>query len=215
MAGLGRLRNADDFAGTALEDQEVANADEVGGDGDGSAWVAAATRFDKAHVLLHPLADAGSASDSIIDNDFVAVMLVIALTDGARDAVGSTANPAADAQVGPVDVMMVAVVVPVIHFASRLNIDVDVCVAIDVYVGVDLAALFFDVEVWVDTAAVLTLGDVELILKGPVNTVVWSSTVDIDVDVGGAIDVDVCGATDWVTETSPQLDSCRVAKEFG
>jgi hypothetical protein len=198
LAGLGRLGDADDFAWTALEDQEVTDADEVGGDGDRSAWVAAAARFDKADVLLHPFAHTGMASDSVVDNDFVAVVFVKALTDGARDAVGGTTDPTTNAEVGQ---QVAAVVVPVVHFASRLDVDVDVCGAVDVHVGVDLTALVFNVEVWVDTAAVLTLSDVELVLKGPVDNVVWSSAVDIDVDVGGAIDVDVCGATDGITET--------------
>jgi hypothetical protein len=182
LAGLGRLGDADDFAWTALEDQEVTDADEVGGDGDRSAWVAAAARFDKADVLLHPFAHTGMASDSVVDNDFVAVVFVKALTDGARDAVGGTTDPTTNAEVGQ---QVAAVVVPVVHFASRL----------------DLTALVFNVEVWVDTAAVLTLSDVELVLKGPVDNVVLSSAVDIDVDVGGAIDVNVCGATDRITET--------------
>lgn len=35
LAGLGGHGDADDLAGTALQDQDVANADEVAGDGDG------------------------------------------------------------------------------------------------------------------------------------------------------------------------------------
>lgn len=35
LAGLGRHGDADDLAGTALQDQDVPNADEVAGDGDG------------------------------------------------------------------------------------------------------------------------------------------------------------------------------------
>ena len=98
-------------------------------------------------------------------------------------------------------------VVPVVHSSSVFDVDVDVCGAVDVHIGVNLATLEVNVEVWVDAAAVLALSDVELTLEGPIEDPVLSSTVyiDVDVDVGSAFDVDVGGAIDGITDTGYKI----------
>lgn len=99
LAGLGGDRDADHLARAALKDQDVANADEVAGDGDGLASGAAVAGLDDADVLT------GSS-------DLTGVgLLMLGVGEGVQDTVGSALNAAAEG-------VVLAFVVVVTHFAS-------------------------------------------------------------------------------------------------
>jgi hypothetical protein len=99
LAGLGGDRDADHLARAALKDQDVADADEVAGDGDGLASGAAVAGLDDADVLT------GSS-------DLTGVgLLMLGVGEGVQDTVGSALNAAAEG-------VVLAFVVVVTHFAS-------------------------------------------------------------------------------------------------
>lgn len=99
LAGLGGDRDADHLARAALKDQDVADADEVAGDGDGLASGAAVAGLDDADVLT------GSS-------DLAGVgLLMLGVGEGVQDTVGSALNAAAEG-------VVLAFVVVVTHFAS-------------------------------------------------------------------------------------------------
>jgi len=105
LAGLGGHGDPDDLAGTALEDQDVANADEVAGDGDGLAGNAASAGLDNADLLTDAVREAGGAA-LVADDDLLAVVVV----EWMHDAVGGTLNTTAEG-------VVLAVVVVVAHLA--------------------------------------------------------------------------------------------------
>lgn len=105
LAGLGRHGDPDDLAGTALQDQDVANADEVAGDRDGLAGDTAAAGLDDADVLADAVAEAGRAA-LVGDDDLLAVVVV----EGVHDAVGGALNATAEG-------VVLAFVVVVAHLA--------------------------------------------------------------------------------------------------
>ena len=105
LAGLGRHGDPDDLAGTALQDQDVANADEVAGDGDGLAGGTAAAGLDDADVLTDAVAEAGRAA-LVSGDDLLAVVVV----EGVHDAVGGALNTTAEG-------VVLALVVVVAHLA--------------------------------------------------------------------------------------------------
>lgn len=99
LAGLGGDRDADDLARAALKDQDVADADEVAGDGDGLASGAAVAGLDDADILTW-------------SSDLTGVrLLMVGVGEGVHDTVGSALNAAAEG-------VVLAFVVVVTHFAS-------------------------------------------------------------------------------------------------
>jgi hypothetical protein len=99
LASLGGDRDTDHLARAALKDQDVADADEVAGDGDGLASGAAVAGLNDADVLT------GSS-------DLTGVgLLMLGVGEGVQDTVGSALNAAAEG-------VVLAFVVVVTHFAS-------------------------------------------------------------------------------------------------
>lgn len=114
LAGLGGDGDPDDLAGTALQDQDVANADEVAGDRDGvCGGGAGATGFDDTDILTDTVTEASWTT--LVSNNFL-VMVVAVVMEGMHDAVGSTPNTAAEG-------VVVTLVVVVSHLASGVVID--------------------------------------------------------------------------------------------
>ena len=114
LAGLGGDGDPDDLAGTALQDQNVANADEVAGDRDGvCGGGAGATGFDDTDILTDTVTEASWTT--LVSNNFL-VMVVAVVMEGMHDAVGSTPNTAAEG-------VVVTLVVVVSHLASGVVID--------------------------------------------------------------------------------------------
>ena len=114
LTGLGGDGDPDDLAGTALQDQNVANADEVAGDRDGvCGGGAGATGFDDTDILTDTVTEASWTT--LVSNNFL-VMVVAVVMEGMHDAVGSTPNTAAEG-------VVVTLVVVVSHLASGVVID--------------------------------------------------------------------------------------------
>lgn len=183
LAGLGGDRDADDLAGAALQDEDVANADEVAGDGDGLADGAAVAGLHDADLLADAVAVAGRTA-LVAHDDILTVMVV----EGVEDAVSSTLDAAAER-------VVVTLVVVVTHLAgggdgftdsvldlgggrvvarSRSLGDFDLAtgVAVALVVGGGLGLVGSTVVRDVDfvggrgPATVLSLSDVELVLDG-------------------------------------------------
>jgi hypothetical protein len=121
LAGLGGDRDADDLAGTTLEDQDVTDADKVAGDGDGLAGGAAVAGLHNADLLTDAIAESGGAA-LVTDNN----LLTLVVVEGVQDTIGSTLNAAAEG-------VVVTFVVVVAHLArcgsyvtdsSSLDLDV-------------------------------------------------------------------------------------------
>lgn len=102
LASLGRDGDTDHLTGTALEDEDVTNADEVAGDGDGLG-VAATTGLNNADILAESIPVAGRAS--LGDDDLLFLV-------GVDDALGNTLHATAEG-------VVVTLVVVVTHLASR------------------------------------------------------------------------------------------------
>lgn len=109
LAGLRRHRDTDDLARTTLEDQDVADADEVAGDGDG-VWGGTAARLNDANVLADAVTDARGTT--LIHDDLIMVMVVVRMDD----AVGGALNAATEG-------VVVAFVVVVAHFAGWVVVE--------------------------------------------------------------------------------------------
>lgn len=107
LTGLGGDRDPDHLAGSTLEDQEVANADEVAGDRDGFRWVSTA-RTNDTNVLTD--ADGARGWSTLLDDDLT---LVVTAVEGMEEAVGSTLDTAAEG-------VVLAVVVVVTHLVLRV-----------------------------------------------------------------------------------------------
>lgn len=129
LAGLGGDGDTDDLAGTALQDQDVADAHEVARDGDGFAGGdAAATGLNDTDILTGA-ADASWAmvvsnqrvttrrmtDDGLRQLRFRRVMVMVKMMEGMDDAVGSTLDTAAEG-------VVVTVVVVVTHFLRELRL---------------------------------------------------------------------------------------------
>ena len=87
LAGLGRSRDTDDLAGTALQDQEVTDADVVAGDGDGV--VGTATTLDIADGLTLAIADTRRATLTVfLLDDYLLALMLVARVEGVENTVG-------------------------------------------------------------------------------------------------------------------------------
>jgi len=104
LASLGGDGDADHLAGTALQDEDVTDADKVAGDGDGLAGNTAVAGLHNADLLTDTLAEAGRAT--LIHDDLLAVVVV----EGVEDTLGSALNAAAEG-------VVVTLVVVVAHLA--------------------------------------------------------------------------------------------------
>lgn len=120
LAGLGGDGDTDHLAGTALEDQDVADAHEVAGDGHGlGGGAAASTGLDNAHILTNTVPETNwSAIVSSDDNILTVVVImmvmvmVVMVMERVHDAVGSAFHTTTEG-------VVVTVVVVVAHLASR------------------------------------------------------------------------------------------------
>lgn len=115
LTGLGRGRDADHLAGTALKDDKIANTNEVAWDGDGVGMVTSAW-LNVANALTDTLAHTRGTSLVRLDDHFlpavVVVMMVVMRTmDGMEDPVGGTLDSTAKA-------VVVALVVVIAHLVS-------------------------------------------------------------------------------------------------
>lgn len=105
LAGLGGDRDTDHLARATLKDQDVANANEVAGDGDGLAGGAAVARLNNA--------DVGSRSGLfVVISTSVGVRVGVGVGEGVGDAVDSAANATAER-------VVFTFVVVVTHLARR------------------------------------------------------------------------------------------------
>ena len=187
LPGLSAHADADDLAGPALQDDEVADADEVARDGNGvDTAIAATTRLDKADCLGHATADT-AGTISLIDDDFSVLIIVVVMVvmEWVADTVCCTLETAAEG-------VVLAVVVVVTHVALVFSVDLDVC--FNSYVSGWATAFVLDVVIWVGAAAIVSFGNVELILDDSVvvltaivlnvNGVSDAATINFDVDFG-------------------------------
>jgi hypothetical protein len=117
LAGLGGGGNADHLARAALEDDQVANADVMAGDGDGVGSHAAVGTggVDVGALLLDVGRDAGNGRslDGLLDHNFLAVVVrVVVVVTGTVDGVEDTVSSAVETLT---ERMIVAVFVVVSH----------------------------------------------------------------------------------------------------
>ena len=103
LAGLGRRRDADDLAGTALEDQEITYTNVVAGDSHG---VAAASALNVADFTTR-------CSLFALHNYFLAIVMMVMMmattVNGVQNAISSTFEAAAEG-------VVISGVVIVAHF---------------------------------------------------------------------------------------------------
>ena len=230
LARVRRRGDADDLAGAALEDQQVADADVVAGDAD---RVRTAVALDVAHVAASADRGAGRANAGVVvalaldqavalDHDVLAVvvvMVVVPAVEGVQDAVRGALQAAAEGVVA-------ALVVVVAHLAAAAAAlgGVDGLFGFDVHVlGGGAAVLDLDV---VGCSAVLGSGVLEgdarvaalvldvvggaalvvVVLGREAAAVLALGYVDLGFLAGTlafAFDVDVnFGATSWFTVTT-------------
>jgi hypothetical protein len=201
LASLRAAGDADNLAGTTLEDQEVADPDVVAWDGNGGRTIATAdTRFSGFDA--DGFADTAGTTLFGFGDDFIAVVVaMVMMMEWVEDAVGGALDPATEG-------VVVAFVVVVTHvaFVFWFGFDVDSSFAVysDVCFrnGCIFPTTIFVIVVWVGTAAVVAFSDVELGLEAFVVEAVLSSAVDIDVDIDFSILVAAGGLTETEVEIS-------------
>lgn len=197
LARLAAHADADDLRRPALQQQDVADADEVALDGHA---LAAEPGLDVPDLLARRprRGAAGGAAVALADDHLVAfvvvaVVVVAAAREGVHDPVGRALHAAAEA-------VVLTFVVVVAHLAGcffggdLFLLDGDVCLH-------GSTALVFDVVRGVEAAAIVSLGDVELGLVGAgvVGLLLLPSDVDV---VSGFAAVDVYVNVDVAGELS-------------
>ena len=167
LTGLSRSGDADNLARTALEDQEITDANVVAGNSDRMGRHVA---FDDTNVLADTLTDAGGSA-FLVNDDVLAVMVVVVVmtVEGVEDPIGGFFNAVAEG-------VIVAFVVVVAHFGFISGrSDVGFGFDLDFVSGVSGGSLIvFYVVGWMDASAVFTLSDVDFFLTAG----------DFDVDLG-------------------------------
>jgi hypothetical protein len=116
LTGLGRDGNPDHLAGTTLENQDVADADEVAGDGDGFRSGTAGARLDDTDILTDAITVTNWATFVSDDYFLTIVVMMMVVVEWMRDAVHSTLHTTAEG-------VVVTVVVVITHLASRGLVD--------------------------------------------------------------------------------------------
>jgi hypothetical protein len=181
LASLWRRGDAYNLAGAALEDDEIADADELARDRDGVGRQA--TAIDEADLLADTISHTAWAAFFILDDHFFAVMA--AMVEWMGNTLGSTLEAAAEG-------VVFTLVVVVTHVVAAGLVDLDVFFFDSDFFGRS-TAFVLDVVGRIDAAAVVALGDVELGLEGLVS---YLSAIDFDVvfsivSAAAAFDVDV------------------------
>lgn len=115
LAGLRGDGDPDHLAGATLENQDVADADEVAGDGDGFCSGLACAGLDDANILADAITVTNWAT-FVSDDYFLTIVLMMVVVEWMRDAVDSTLHTTAEG-------VVVTVVVVVTHLASRGLVD--------------------------------------------------------------------------------------------
>jgi hypothetical protein len=178
LAGLRGQADANDLAGTALEDDQVADADEVAGDGDGVEARHGAAGLDEADLVASSVSGSGWAGDffgclgsAVVD--YFGCVVVVAVVEGVQEAVGGAFNTTAEA-------VVVAFVVVVAHITLVL---VELNALFNLHFGCWSTTLVFDV-VGVGGAAVVSLSIVDTVAK---LAVVGLAAIDVDVNLGVSV----------------------------
>ena len=164
LARLSRGGDADHLAGTALENQEIADADMVARNGDG---VGSSTTFYEANTLADSLTDTGWAIFLIDDDLFT--LGTMARMEWMENSIGGFLKAMTEGVIMPV-------VVVISHFGSRWWIDGSFGLDSNLFSRPCLATLGFepdflarfggatafvlDVESGLNASTVVTLGDV-------------------------------------------------------
>ena len=187
LAGLGRSRDADDLARTALKDQEISDADEMAGNGDMVAVMSTSARLDEANVLARTLTDAARAPLPIVffNDHLLTVVMMVMMMEGMEDTVGGTLDAAPEG-------VVLALVVVVAHVVAAGLVDGDFF-PFDFDVLGRPATFVLDVVGRVGAPAVVALGYVQLGFSSPVSSL---ASIDFDVDIfvssgAATINVDV------------------------
>jgi hypothetical protein len=165
LASLRRYVDTDDLAGTALEDDQVADADEVAWDCDGVSGDAAA-RLDEPDALDDASTFTRRAATFVFNDHLLALTMV----EGMQDAVCGPFNTATER-------VVFALVVVVTHVSGWLV--VDDFFFLDFYFCGWSTSFVFDVVVWLRAAAVVAFGDVDLTLDDLVSSL---ASVVLNVD---------------------------------
>jgi hypothetical protein len=116
LAGLGGDGDPDHLAGTTLENQDVADADEMARDRDGFRSDSAGAGLDDTDILTDSLTVTNWATFVSDDYFLTIVVMMVVVGEWMRDAVDSTLHTTAEG-------VVVTVVVVVTHLASRGLID--------------------------------------------------------------------------------------------
>jgi hypothetical protein len=151
-----------------LEQQDVPDADEMALDGHA---LAAEPRLDVADLLDRAVTHTHGACTTraavalgnhyFVSLDSVA-MVVVAVRERVQDAVCSTLDAAAERVVFSF-IVVVAHLVSCLGCCDLFFLDGDVCAYVCLH---GPTTLVFNVVVWIEAAAVVSFGDVELCLKG-------------------------------------------------
>ena len=184
LAGLSRSGDTDDLAGTALENQKVADADVVARDSDGMGSSAA---LDIADALTHTIADASWATIFLIDNHFLPLYTVTMGVEGVEDTISSFLEPVAEG-------VIAAFVVVVAHFRWWINggfgfnfyfsfftrIGATTFVFnFSFFTRIGAATFVFNVVGWLDASAIVAFGNVDFLFT--------ARSFDLDFGVSGAL----------------------------
>lgn len=178
LAGLWRGADADDLAGSALQDDEVAGADEVAGD---RHRVGRATSTTASGATLHvtdSLADAfaWSMATFLLDDHFLPVVVItmtVTTTQRVQDTIGSTLDSAAEGVVATFVVVVTHIVSVVASFVFYKLLPFD----LDFFVRTNALVLVFDLVAGICSTTIVPFGDVDLSLFWAMSVVTFKFKV--------------------------------------
>lgn len=157
LTSLTRLRDSNDLAWSALQDQEVSDSDEVAGNGD-SVTRTSTSRLDVSDRFDHTISDSSRAA-VFLDDHAVSVVVVVMMVEWVEDAVGSTLDASSEA-------VIFSLVVVVAHFVSGFFVDGNFSYGVFLNYNVVCSswsdALVFNIVVGLNSATVIAFSDVNL-----------------------------------------------------
>ena len=169
LTGLSRGGNPDDLTGTTLEDQQIADADVMAGDGNGVSHPA--TTLNIANSLMDSITDTGRASLSILllDNHLLTLVLWM---ERVKYTVSGMLKAATDRVVAPFVVVVTHI------WTMRWLYD---CFGFDSFLSRSgMTTLEFNVVIGVKASSIITFRDVDLFFAA---VVVRNFDVDLCISI--------------------------------
>ncbi len=155
LTSLSRSGDTNDLARTALNDQQIANADMVAGNGNG---VGPSATLNEADALTHALTHARWTTVFFINDNLLTLVTVMVRMEGMKDAIGGSLKSVTNG-------VVVTFVVVVTHLGSLAVWWIDGGFGFESDFSRSGGTTFvFEIVGWLGTSTIVAFGDIDLCL---------------------------------------------------